>query len=126
MNFAQWVFRIAGIYGILMVVPHYFMEQQIGFDFPPAITHPEYFYGFVGVTLAWQVLFLVLSTDPARYRTMMLPCILEKLSYVIATTWLFLVDRVGTLIYSFALIDALLAALFLASFLRTTASSSTS
>ena len=81
MNFAQWVFRIAGIYGILMMVPHYFMEQQIGFDFPPAITHPEYFYGFVGVTLAWQVLFLVLSTDPARYRTMMLPCILEKLSY---------------------------------------------
>jgi len=57
MKFAKWVFRIAGIYGLIVVAPMYLSESQISRDFPPAITHPEYFYGFIGVTLAWQVLF---------------------------------------------------------------------
>jgi len=42
----------AGIYGIAVIAPQYFMEAQVGRDYPPAITHPEYFYGFVGVGLA--------------------------------------------------------------------------
>ena len=60
------------------------MESTIDRQAPPAITHPEYFYGFLGAGLAWQVLFLVLSTDPVRYRTMILPCVLEKVSWGIA------------------------------------------
>ncbi len=39
MNFAKWVFRIAGIYGLIVLVPMYFTESQISRDFPPAITH---------------------------------------------------------------------------------------
>ena len=53
-----WIGRLfwfAGIYGLLVLAPQYLMERHIGIDFPPEITHPEYFYGFVGVTLAWQV-----------------------------------------------------------------------
>ncbi len=30
MKFAQWVFRIAGVYGILVVAPLYFMEDRLG------------------------------------------------------------------------------------------------
>ena len=69
MNFAKWVFLLAGIYGLLVVTPQFFLEQRVNRDYPPAITHPEYFYGFAGVALAWQVAFLIISRDPARYRT---------------------------------------------------------
>jgi hypothetical protein len=60
------------------------MEGIIAKQTPPPITQPEFFYGFVGVSLAWQVLFLFLARDPQRYRLMMLPSILEKISYGIA------------------------------------------
>ena len=58
MKFSRWVFRIAGIYGLIVLVPQYFMEGRMGADYPPAITHPEYYYGFLGVGVAWQIAFL--------------------------------------------------------------------
>src|ERR1700686_5334540 len=64
MRFAKIVFLVAGIYGLLILAPIYFMEEKIERETPPAITHPEYFYGFLGVGLAWQVLFPMLSRDP--------------------------------------------------------------
>jgi hypothetical protein len=72
MKFAKTVFLVAGIYGVLILAPIYSMEGKIGGDTPPAITHPEYFYGFLGAGLAWQILFFVLSKDSVRYRAMML------------------------------------------------------
>jgi hypothetical protein len=54
MKFAKYVFNIAGVYGLIVLTPQYFVERQIGVDYPPAITHPEYFYGFVGVAVSWQ------------------------------------------------------------------------
>jgi hypothetical protein len=41
MKFAQWTFRIAGVYGVLVTAPLYFSEDQLGVDFPPPIAHPE-------------------------------------------------------------------------------------
>ena len=75
MTFARWVYRIAGIYGLVVIGPLYFLEAQIGRDQPAPITHPEYFYGFAGVTLAWQVAFLIIGQDPVRYRWLMIPAI---------------------------------------------------
>lgn len=118
-TFAKWVFRIAGIYGLLVLAPMYFAENQISRDFPPAITHPEHYYGFIGVALTWQVLFLVLSTDPVRYRMMMLPAFLEKATYSIAITWLFAQQRVAGIVFGFAMVDAILGVLFLLAFWRT-------
>jgi hypothetical protein len=65
MRFARWVFLIAGIYGLLVVTPQYFMEGVIARTTGP-ITHPEYFYGFVGVVVAFQLVFLVVARDPIR------------------------------------------------------------
>jgi|SRR5579872_615904 len=59
--------------------------QNRGRDTPPAITHPEYFYGFLGGALAWQFLFLVLSTDPVRYRPMILPATALFIASYVAT-----------------------------------------
>lgn len=119
MKFAKWVFLLAGIYGILAVAPMYFSEDQISRDYPPAITHPEYFYGFAGVTLAWQIAFLVIASNPSRFRLMMLPAVFEKFSYGIAVLFLYAQQRVSALIMGTAVIDLILGVLFVIAFLRT-------
>ena len=119
MKFAKTVFFVAGIYGLLILTPIYFMENKIGRDTPPAITHPEYFYGFVGVGLAWQVLFLVLSTDPVRYRAMILPSILEKISYGIALAVLYSQHRLPLSVLAIGSGDWIFAFLFLTAYFTT-------
>src|SRR5215831_114784 len=106
MQFAKWVFRLAGVSGILMVVPLYFLERQTSADYPPPITHPEYYYGFLGVTLAWQVMFLVIGSDPVRYRQAMLPAMLEKASFAAAIPVLYMLGRVAEVWLAFAFMDA--------------------
>ena len=122
MRFARWVFRIAGIYGLIVLTPQYFMEEQVGRDSPPAITHPEYFYGFVSVAVAWQVVFLVIAQDPARYRPLMpVAAVLEKAPFGIAVLVLFAHHRVSGTVLAFGVIDLTWAALFLVAFWRTRA-----
>lgn len=115
MKFAKWVFLLAGIYGVLVVTPQFFLERQINRDFPPAITHPEYFYGFAGVALAWQFAFLIISRDPPRYRPIMLAGVLEKATFGFATIALFLEERLSVAMLVFGLIDLVLGALFIVS-----------
>jgi hypothetical protein len=81
MQFARRVFLGAGIYGLLVLTPMYFLEKQIGEQTPPPITHPDYFYGFIGLALVWNLLFLLIGSNPIKYRTLMLFAVLEKLSY---------------------------------------------
>jgi len=119
MKFAKRVFIVAGIYGLLVLLPQYFLEQKTGRDFPPAISHPEFYYGFIGIGLAWQVLFLIIARDPLRYRLMMLPSILEKASFGIAVFLLYFQQRVALPMVFAAVVDLILGALFLISFLRT-------
>ena len=118
MKFAKVVFLIAGIYGLVVMLPQYFFESKIGRDSPPAITHPEFYYGFIGVTVAWQVLFLIISRDPARYRPAMVAAILEKAGFVVAIAVLFLQHRVGSVMLAPAAIDLVLGFLFLTAFLK--------
>ena len=68
MNFAKLVFRVAGVWGIVLLAPLYFMFELIGTQDPPPITHPGFYYGFVGVALAWQVVFFIIARDPVRFR----------------------------------------------------------
>lgn len=119
MVFARRVFLVAGVYGLLVLPPHYFLEAKIGRDHPPAITHPEYFYGFVGVALAWQVAFLIIARDPVRYRLMMLPGILEKLGFGVAAAALFLNDRIDRTMLLAGVGDLAFAAMFVVAYLRT-------
>ncbi len=119
MKFANVVFFVAGIYGLLVLTPIYFMEDKIGRETPPAITHPEYFYGFLGVSLAWQVLFLVVSRDPARYRAMIPPSILEKVSYGMALIVLYSRHRIPLSVFAVGSGDWMFAFLFLAAYFTT-------
>ena len=119
MRFARIVFLVAGIYGLIVLLPLYFMEEQTGRDYPPPITHPEYYYGFIGIAVAWQLVFLVMSRDPVRYRPLMLPAIVEKVSFGIPVAMLYFQQRVSTFILGAAMADSFLGVLFLIAYLKT-------
>lgn len=116
MKFARRVFTFAGVYGIVVLAPQYFMEEAIGRDYPPPITHPEHFYGFIGTALAWQILFLIIARDPVRYRTAMLAGIGEKLAFGVPSIVLFMQGRLASAVLLFASIDLLLGVLFAISY----------
>ena len=118
MAFARRVFTIAGIYGIVVLLPQYFLEDRIGRDNPPPITHAENFYGFIGTALAWQVLFLLIARDPVRYRPMMPVAVLEKLAFSGAAVVLFAQGRLAASLLGFGLVDLTFAVLFVAAYLR--------
>lgn len=119
MTLATWIFRLAGIIGILIIAPFYFIETQIGLDMPPAITHPEYYYGFIGVTLAWQVGFLLIASDPLRYRPLMVAAMLEKGTYAAAMIALFALGRVPLMILGAGLMDMTFGILFVIAYWAT-------
>jgi hypothetical protein len=118
-TFARRVFLFSGIYGLIVIAPLYFSEDSIATKFPPAITHPEYFYAFLGVTLSFQVLFIILSTDPVRYRPIMIPAMLEKFTYGAAALILFIQHKIPRLILGFATFDMILGLLFVIAYWRT-------
>jgi hypothetical protein len=120
-RFGTRVFTAAAIWGVLVVFPLYFLESVIGERHPPPVTHPEFYYGFVGVTLAWQALFFVVARDPLKYRPVMPVAVLEKLSYGLAVSLLFAAGRVPGAAVLPALPDFVWAALFAAAYLRTRA-----
>jgi hypothetical protein len=119
LKFGKIVFVVAGIWGILVTLPLYFLYDFIGHRSPPVITHPEFYYGFAGVTLTWQVVFLVIATNPARYRMMIIPSILEKFSYVLANLVLFANQRMSASQALPSTTDFVLALLFITAFLKT-------
>jgi hypothetical protein len=118
-RFASRVFSVAGIYGLITLIPQYFMEGMIAELAPPAITHPEYFYGFLGVTIAWQLCFLIIARDPVRLRPVMLAAIVEKLVFAIPAIILYAQLRLAGTTLIFVAIDLVLAVLFTIAFRRT-------
>lgn len=116
--FARRTFFWAGIYGVIVLVPLYFMEDKLARDFPPPFSHPEQYYGFLGVALAWQFAFLLIASDVRRYRLFMLPAIAEKLLSSISTLLLYAADRVVAMTAAPAVVDLVLAMLFIVAFLR--------
>lgn len=119
MKFARIVFSIAAIYGLLVLLPLYFLRDAVGRSTPPAITHPEFYYGFAGIAVLWQLVFVLIATDPARYRPLMLLAVLEKLAYTVPVVILHLRGEVPKSTVSLALVDPLLGVFFFAAYLTT-------
>lgn len=124
MKFAKIVFQVAGIWGFLVLTPLYFLFDVIGRNDPPPITHPGFFYGFVGVALAWQVAFIFIATDPARFRPLMIPSILEKVSWGAAVIVLVLQQRMHKSDLVFAVADLLLGFLFVIAYFQSSSRAS--
>jgi uncharacterized membrane protein YuzA (DUF378 family) len=66
MRFARYIFTFAGIWGLVVLTPLYFNFDLVGRLYPPPVTHPDFFYGFIGVATAWQFAFLSIGPDPIR------------------------------------------------------------
>src|SRR5229473_6106924 len=119
MRFAKIVFWIAGIWGLLIITPLYFMFDLIGRKDPPPITHPAFFYGFAGAALAWQIAFFFIASDPLRYRPLMIPSMFEKFSFAAAVVTLVLQARTRSSDLLFAGTDLLLGVLFVVAYFKT-------
>jgi hypothetical protein len=118
MRFAKLVFLIAGIYGIVTIAPQYFLRDAIVRAGGP-MTHVEYFYGFLGVCLTWQILFVVISAAPTRLRPAMPVAVLEKLSFAIPVLALYAKGQLNAQLAVFGGIDLLWAVLFTIATLKT-------
>lgn len=118
-KFAQRVFFWSGIYGIVALLPMYFLEERLGREFPPPTNHPEQYYAFVGVALAWQLAFLLIARDPVRFRPLMVPAIAEKLLAGGAVLGLLWLGRIEATTAVPLLFDLVLGALFIAAYVRT-------
>jgi len=119
MKFAKIVFLIAAIWGFLIITPLYFLFDLVGKNDPPPITHPAFYYGFVGVALVWQIAFLIIASDPIRFRLLMIAAILEKLVYSVPVIILVSQKRMNRNDLVFAGIDLFLGVLFVFAYLRT-------
>jgi len=116
-RFAQRLFLVCSVYGVVVVAPLLFLEQTIAAESPPAITHPEFFYGFVWVALAWQIVYLMMSRDPLRYRPLLVPAVVGKAGFAISALVLFAQGRLEAAGVGLAGIDLLMAGLFVWAFL---------
>jgi len=121
MKLASRIFLIAGIYGLIVLVPQYFTEKLFSEQNPPALTHPEFYYGFVGIAAAWQIVFLIISRDPFRYRALMIPSVLEKITFGGAVLILFGQKGISKTTLGFAIVDLCLAVLFTIAYFKVTA-----
>jgi len=113
------VFLIAGVWGIVVLTPLYFLLDAIGRNYPPPVTHADFYYGFIGAAIAWQLAFLVIANDPVRFRLMMLPAMVEKFGYVATLTVLYGQGRLAVGQFAVCGPDFILGLLFVAAFLRT-------
>lgn len=103
----------AGIYGIILLLPLFLFENEIAKHFPPVTNRPEQYYGFIGVALAWQFAFILISREPVRYQLFMIPAILEKLLPAGAVIGLFLLDRVNIITMIPFIVDFVIGLLFI-------------
>jgi hypothetical protein len=118
MRWIKWLFYICGVYGLLVLPPLYLREPALAKAALPAVTYPEFFYGFIGVGIAWQIVFLVIGTDPVRFRPLMLVGVVEKLGFGIPAALLYQAGRIKADMFAAGMLDLLLAVLFTVAWIR--------
>jgi hypothetical protein len=118
-RFARTVFVVAGIWGIVVLTPFYWLVDVTGRRYDPPTTYPHFFYGFFAVALAWQIAFLVIGSNPTRFRALMIAGVLEKFGYVTTLAVLFGQGRIAPIDALPAVPDGLLGLLFILAFVKT-------
>jgi hypothetical protein len=119
--FARIVFITAGVWGIAVLTPIYFLVDVTGRHYARPAEYPQFFYGFLSVAIAWQIAFLVIGSKPERFRPLMIPAILEKLGWVAGLAVLRGQGRVSAADAQALWPDLLIGLLFIAAFARTPA-----
>ena len=118
MRFAKTVFIGAGVWGIVVLTPLYWLVDVTGREYPPPANHPQFFYGFLSVAMAWQLAFLVIGSNPARFWPLMLPSVVEKLGHVATVAVLYSQARIPAVDAQAAVPDLLLGVIFIIALAR--------
>jgi hypothetical protein len=121
MSFARYTFIAAGVWGIAVLTPLFFLVDLTGRPYAAPAEYPHFFYGFLSVAWAWQIAFFVIGSNPGRFRPFMITAFIEKAGYVIGTTLLRSQGQISAPDASTAIPDALLLALFVVAFVKTRA-----
>jgi hypothetical protein len=121
MRFAKIVFVLAGIWGLAVLPPFYWLVDITGRHYDVPTQYPQFFYGFMSITLAWQIAFLVIGSNPARFRPLMVPTMLEKFGYVVTLAVLYAQGRVSSTDAQAIAPDLILGVLFVVAFVKTRA-----
>ena len=121
MKFAKRVFLGAGVWGMVILTPMYFLFDAIGRQNESPITYPQFYYGFLAVTIAWQLAFLVIGSDPVRFRPLMIPSMVEKFYTVLSMAALFVQGRIALTDMIVISPDLALGILFVIAFAKTSA-----
>ena len=121
MKLARIIFIVAGIWGIVVLPPLYFLHDITGRAYSAPVDYPHFFYGFISVALAWQLAFLVIGSNPARFRPLMIPGMIEKFGHVTGVVALYLQSRIAAVDALAAVPDCLLGILFVVAFAKTRA-----
>jgi hypothetical protein len=119
MRFAKVVFIVAGLWGIVVLTPLYWLVDVTGRHYRPPLDYPHFFYGFLSVAMAWQVAFLIIASSPARFRPLMIPGMLEKFGHVLTLAVLYAQRRIPSQDAQAAVPDLLLGTLFIVAFAKT-------
>jgi hypothetical protein len=119
MKFARMAFLVAGVWGIVVLTPLYFLVDLTGRQYAAPADYPHFFYGFLSVAMAWQIAFLVIGSSPSRFRPLMIPSIVEKLGHVAGVAVLYDQGRLPVADATAAAPDLLIAALFIMAFAMT-------
>jgi len=119
MTFAKYVFIGAGVWGILVLAPLFFLVDITGRAYAPPNDYPHFFYGFLAVAMAWQIVFLIIGSNPVRFRPLMIPGFIEKAGYIIAATVLHGQGRISATDAGTAIPDSVLLVLFIVAFVKT-------
>jgi hypothetical protein len=119
MRFARIVFVGAGIWGIAVLTPLYWLVDITGRSYAPPADYPQFFYGFLSVAMAWQIAFLIIGINPLFFRALMIPAILEKFGWVATLAALYGRSRITAIDAQAAIPDLLLGILFVVAFVKT-------
>lgn len=107
-----WLFRGAAIYGAILLLPLYLLEARVA---GPAVRlpAPEYYYGFIGAALGFQIVYWLIGGNPRHYRPLMLVGAFGKLSFWVPCAILWSLGRTSTSTFALVCGDLVLAIAFL-------------
>jgi hypothetical protein len=112
---ARLIFAVAAIYGLIVLVPLFFVEPWL----VPAPSRPEDYYGFLGAASVMQLIYLTIARDPPRYRALMPIGVLAKLSFFVTVAILWAAGRTAAPALVFATVDLLIGAAFAGAWVAT-------
>ena len=119
MKFARIVYIGAGIWGVTVLTPLYWLFDISGRRYQAPVDYPHFFFGFVSVAMAWQIAFLIIGSNPVRFRALMIPAILEKLGFVSTLAVLYARSRIPAVDAQAAIPDLMLCVLFVVALVKT-------